>query len=157
VRRVWVCLLAVSFVFVSSVLGAACGGDDDDNASPPPAAPPPAAPPASARDLSDRTFVATDVTGHDLVAGTSLTLAFPNPAALNAQAGCNTINGPFEVDGDVLVAHDLATTLMGCAPELQAQDDWLVAFLQSRPTFTLAGDQLVLTGQDATITLREQR
>jgi heat shock protein HslJ len=131
-----------------------CGGDDDDNGN---AAPPPAAPPATARDLSDRAFVATDVEGHDLVAGSKLTLVFPNPAQLSAQAGCNTMSGPFDIDGNVLAVGELQSTLMGCSAELQAQEDWLSGFLRSQPTASLHGDTLTLTGTDATVTLVDRK
>jgi heat shock protein HslJ len=133
-----------------------CGGDDDSGNGASATTAAPSGPPAVARDLSDRTFVAVDVDGHDLVSGSKLTITFPSPASLSAQAGCNTMSGDFELDGSKLVASDLASTMMGCSDELQAQDTWLSGFLTSQPTVALHGDTLTLTGKDATITLRAQ-
>ena len=47
-------------------------------------------------------------------------------------------------------------TLKGCSTELQAQDEWLSQFLQSKPKIGLSGNTLTLTGADATITLSDK-
>jgi heat shock protein HslJ len=142
-------------VFACLLVFSACGGDDDSaNATATTAAP--SEPPAVARDISDHTFVAVDVHGHDLVSGSELTITFPSPAELSADAGCNTISGGFELNGSKLVAADLASTMKGCSDELQAQDTWLSGFLMSKPTVSLHDDTLTLQGKDATITLRKR-
>jgi heat shock protein HslJ len=152
-RPLLLCVFAACLLVLSG-----CGGDDDggNDANSPATSGAPSDPPALARDLSDRTFVAGDVDGHDLVTGSQITLSFPSPAALSADAGCNTISGGFELDGSTLVAADLASTLKGCSDELQAQDAWLSAFLTSRPTAALHDRTLTLTGNDATITFHER-
>jgi heat shock protein HslJ len=48
------------------------------------------------------------------------------------------------------------STLKGCSTELQAQDEWLSQFLQSKPKIGLDGNTLTLTGADAAITLSDE-
>ena len=51
-------------------------------------------------DLADRTFVSTDVRGHDLVEDTSVTLSFESDR-VSASAGCNTFMGAASLDDDL--------------------------------------------------------
>ena len=102
-------------------------------------------------DLSRQTFVSTEVTGHQLVSGTTVTLEFPNGAELSAKAGCNSMGGNFSVERGVLIVEGMRSTLIGCSPELQAQDDWVSSFLSSKPKVASDGQNLRLTGPDASI------
>ncbi len=75
------------------------------------------------------TYVSTSVQGHDLVAGSKVTLTFKD-GQLTANAGCNTMGGQAAVVGDgTLQVNSMASTEMGCAADLMAQDAWLAAFL----------------------------
>ncbi len=113
----------------------------------------PGTPTPEEQELSDHIYVSTEVTGHDLVSGTKITLDFPNPAELTADAGCNALGGSFTIEGGDLVVSGMRSTLKGCSADLQAQDEWLSQFLQSKPKIALSGDTLTLTGTDAKITL----
>lgn len=107
-------------------------------------------------DLTDRTFVSTDVRGHELVDDTSVTLSFESDR-LSASAGCNTFMGTASWDGGTLTVDEpLAGTMMGCPPEQLAQDDWLTAFLVSSPELALEGSTLKLGDQASGMTLEEQ-
>ena len=98
--------------------------------------------------LAAPTTATPQVRGHDLVAGTSVTLSFED-GRISAKAGCNTMTGSATWDtGKLLVAQPLASTMMGCAEALAAQDQWLSGFLTSSPALTLDGD--ILTLGDAT-------
>ena len=108
----------------------------------------------TSNDLDGRTFVADEVEGQTLVAGTEITLTFTDEA-VTAVAGCNTMNGGFTVDDGVLDVETLAQTLMACPDELQAQDEWLVEFLGAEPTVGLSDEMLTLTAGDVTITATE--
>ena len=50
----------------------------------------------------------------------------------------------------------MASTEMGCDPELQAQDEWLMEFLQRSPSWTLDGDRLTLTAGGTEIVLLDR-
>jgi heat shock protein HslJ len=108
-------------------------------------------------DLADRTFVSTDVRGHDLVEDTSVTLSFESDQ-VSASAGCNTFMGAASWDDGTLSLDDeeLAATMMACSPEQQEQDDWLTGFLASSPDLTLDGSTLTVGDDVSGMTLEEQ-
>lgn len=97
--------------------------------------------------LDGRQFLSTTVAeaGADrpLVAGTRVRLGFEE-GRLTASAGCNTMGGTFRIEDGRLLTADAAMTEIGCDPPRHAQDDWLFAFLGSRPTIRLTGNDLVL-------------
>lgn len=121
-----------------AVLLVACGSEDD-SASPSGGAVTPA-------DLDGTTYLSTAVTGHELVTGTDVRLTF-EAGTMSAAAGCNTMFGPFDVTSGTLAWTDLpASTLIGCADDLVAQDRWLTDLL-------VAGVEAELSGSDLTLTL----
>ena len=131
-------------VTVPLLLLAACG---DDTTAPPTGEP--------AQTLDGRTFVGDEVSGHDLVKGSTLRLSFQD-GRLEAQAGCNHLSGTGRLDGGVLVGRIDVTTDMGCDRPLMDQDTWLSAFLGSRPEATVSAEALVLAKDGTTITLNDQ-
>jgi heat shock protein HslJ len=135
-------LRVLAMLAALAVLGAAC--DDDGNDSE-----------VSMENLDGRTFVAGEIEGFTLVEGTELTLTFAADSVV-ANAGCNTMQGQYEIVDDVLTIEGaMAATLMACPDDLQAQDTWVSDFLSGGPTVTLAGDTLTLTADDATVTATE--
>jgi heat shock protein HslJ len=46
------------------------------------------------------------------------------------------VNGPYTVDGDTVSFGALATTKMACEPDLTAQEEGILAALDSAATFT---------------------
>jgi heat shock protein HslJ len=140
IRRSLVLVVAVGILAVAP----GCGDDDDSGVDA-------GEPRSTAPDVDGRTFVSTDVTGHELVAGSSVSLAFVD-GRLVASAGCNTMSGSYELDGDVLrLPEQLMSTMMGCAPDLMAQDEWLSSFLTAGPTLSLDVGDLTLTSGDVAI------
>jgi heat shock protein HslJ len=107
--------------------------------------------------LAGRTFLSTSVTGHDLVAGSRISVQFRAPHSVAAQAGCNHLSGDYRLDDARLMVDQLAMTEMGCDKPLMQQDDWLAGLLQQGPTVSLHGDQLTLTAQDVRITLQDRK
>lgn len=105
-------------------------------------------------DLSGRAFTSTEVRGHSLVDGTSVTVTFAEDT-LSAQAGCNTLAGGASWADGVLTAGPLAMTMMACEDDLSAQDQWLSEFLASEPAIELDGDTLVIGDDTEGITLTE--
>lgn len=110
-----------------------------------------------ALDLTGRSFTATEVRGHDLVEGTSVVLTFETDR-VGATAGCNSLGGPASWDDGTLSvsADELAQTLIGCPPDLQAQDGWLTELLTSSPALALDGSTLTVGDEEAGMTLDEQ-
>ncbi|MFS3130850.1 META domain-containing protein [Nocardioides sp. Bht2] len=104
---------------------AGCGskGDDEPDAS---------GSDSRARALAGRTLVVTSVTDggkpHPLVPDSEIRLRFEE-RTVSVSAGCNAMNGGYQVDGDKLVVGDLAMTQMGCPEPLMAQDAWLAEVL----------------------------
>lgn len=115
--------------------------------------------PAPGGRLQGRTFVSSAVTDHGLlrplVAGTQIRLTFTTET-LGAEAGCNTLSFPLQIEPDRLVTGEAASTLIGCAPDREAQDQWLAGFLSADPAWVASGDGLLtLTNGDTTIVLNE--
>ncbi|WP_407317825.1 META domain-containing protein [Isoptericola halotolerans] len=107
-------------------------------------------------DVAGRSFVATDATGHELAAGSQVVLAFTEDS-VGAQPGCNSMSAPATWDdGTLRLTGEMRSTMMGCADELMAQDEWFSALLRAEPTLTLDGSTLTLTAEDSTVTLVEQ-
>jgi heat shock protein HslJ len=106
--------------------------------------------------LTGRTFLSTAVTGHDLVAGSRISLEFRAPHSMHLRAGCNYLSGDFRLDDSRLSADQLAMTEMGCDKPLMQQDDWLADLLHQGMTVSLDGDHLTLATQDVRIVLLDR-
>lgn len=120
--------------------------DDADVMSGPGATSPGAG--VTSAQLDGRTFTSTEVAGHDLVEGTVIRLTFEGDR-LSTNAGCNTASGAYRiVDGVLRTEDDRETTMMGCTPQLEAQDQWLAGFLADAPDIVLDGEVLTLDGTD---------
>lgn len=107
-------------------------------------------------DVAGRTFVATDVEGHELAEGTEIVLAFTDDS-VGAQPGCNSMSAPATWDdGTLRLTGEMRSTMMACSDELMDQEAWFSELLRAEPTLALDGGTLTLTGPDATVTLVEQ-
>ena len=137
---------ALALVALAGLTIAACGSDDDGGAE--------STGTPTAEDLSGRGFVSSDVTGYDLVDGSEITMNFLDDA-VSVNAGCNTMNGGYEITDGAFVASQFAMTMMACDDPLMAQDTWLSEFLASSPSISLDGSTLSFSGDDGTITLDE--
>ncbi|OLT14289.1 hypothetical protein BJF78_02180 [Pseudonocardia sp. CNS-139] len=86
----------------------------------------------------------TGIVPAPVVAGTDIVLTFTAPDGLTGHAGCNALIAQVDVTEDRLMVGDrVGSTRVGCPAELHRQDEWLIAFLQDDPAFTL--DEGVLT------------
>lgn len=111
-------------------------------------------------DLQGRTFWSTGVADgaepRDLAGDTAVSLRFTEDGRLIADAGCNTLSGPVDLDeGDLAVAN-LATTEVACGDELQRQDEWLRDLLRAAPSWELQGEELRVEHEDTTIALVDE-
>jgi heat shock protein HslJ len=115
---------------------------------------------AAAAPLDGRTFLSTKVTdkGADrpLVAGTTIRITFSKDGQIGVSAGCNHMGGTYRHDGGTLRFEGGAMTEMGCDQPRHDQDDWVSAFLGSKPAVALAGNDLTLTSGDVVIRLLDR-
>ena len=98
--------------------------------------------------------VTEDGADRPLVDGTQIRLSFTD-GQLGASAGCNSIGGAYRIEDGVLLFEGGEMTEMGCDDERHAQDDWLVAFIGSRPSIVQDGDKLALTSGATVVTLQD--
>ncbi len=112
-------------------------------------------PSAGPAGLDGHTYVSTSVSGHDLVAGSTVTLTFQG-GHLGANAGCNSLAGGYEVTNGKLSVGQMASTMMACPDPLMAQDTWLAAFLDGAAV-TQSGDNLTLAKDGVTMQLVDKR
>ncbi len=132
-------LLAV--VVAVAVALTACGGDGGGGDA---VGGPPTTETRPSAALDGLTFGSREVVGRRLEPDTGVTLSFDD-GRITARAGCNTMSGPYRIDGTVLrVGPDLASTAMGCEPPLMEQDRWVGEFLVSGPTMSRSGEELSL-------------
>ena len=108
--------------------------------------------------LDGREFESTLVTENGepvaLVEQTSIRVRF-GEERISADAGCNSISGEFDVEGDLLVVENLEQTERGCESNLMAQDERVADLLRSQPTVSLVENQLVLDNDLLTVTFLE--
>ena len=80
------------------------------------------------------------------MAGTELTATFTPDGQVSGNAGCNTYNGPYKLDGTSLTVGPLATTMKACEQEVMDQEMQFLTALQTPTTVEPSG---------ATVTLRD--
>lgn len=111
-------------------------------------------------ELTGRTFLSESVTegGQDrgLVADTRISLNFTTDGQVSANAGCNHLLGEVTITTERLEVGPMGGTEMGCDPQRHAQDEWLMDFLESSPTWLLDGDRLTLTAGNTEIVLLDR-
>ena len=105
--------------------------------------------------LDGKTFLSTDVTGQTLVKDTRITMRFEG-TTISTIAGCNTMNGGYTIDGDVLKIATLVQTRMACDPELMAQDQWIIDLLTGSPKISLADGELTIASDSTTVKLGDR-
>jgi heat shock protein HslJ len=140
-------LLLCSAILVL-MTAAACGEDWD-------AAPTAPSEPSVTPAVLEGRFVSTEVRGHDLVDGTEIQLELTGDD-LGFSAGCNQMGGAYVVEGTTMRLDGPArATMMGCEPDLQAQDEWLTELLSDGVEFELDGSELTLVSGDVTVVLEQ--
>lgn len=155
--------LAAPLLLAAVLVAAGCGSSSDDAGTDggpsTTGAAPTTAPDDLATALGGRSFVATSVTvdgtERPLVEGTELRVDLQD-GSLGMSAGCNRMAVGYSIEGSTLVTDgEVAGTLMGCEPDLQAQDEWLGELLTRDVDVDLDGDRLVLTAGDTVVTLAD--
>ncbi len=142
----------MAFLMVSA---AACGAGDSDTVST-----------GDSDQTQDGTDVASEIDGRsfwsvavtedgqprELVEGTRIQVSFRG-GDISASAGCNSMGGPFRIEGEALFGDSYGMTEMGCDPLRHAQDEFVVSLLTSQPTISVEGDRLVISSASVTVEL----
>ena len=99
------------------------------------------------------------VTGHTLVAGSTVSLAISADGRWGMSSGCNGAGSRFVIEPGTLTSPTtmVSSTLMGCSGEKMAQDNWLTQFITSNPTYSVKNGSLILAHGEVSITFVGQR
>jgi heat shock protein HslJ len=91
-----------------------------------------------------------DKTITSVVGGVTMTAKFED-GTVSGNTGCNSFNGPYEIDAQNITIGPLASTLAACpTPELSTQETNYLDALQLAQTFQVTGDQLDLFREGGT-------
>ncbi|RNL65116.1 META domain-containing protein [Nocardioides marmoriginsengisoli] len=128
-----------------SIVLVGCGDQDDPSAR----GGPDALDPGLLPNGHHATYVVTGVTDkgvpRDLVKGSEIRLRLDGDRLI-VTAGCNTMSGTFRLEGTRMTVTDLATTEMGCAAPLMAQDTWVAGLFDKPVQFTTGKDAALISG-----------
>lgn len=79
-----------------------------------------------------------------LIGGTEITIQFGTDGKVAGSSGCNRFTGSYETNGDQLTFGPLATTRIGCAPDIMAQEQGFLNALAATTTYRIVGTELTL-------------
>ncbi len=129
---------------VIGMLAAACRGSA--------ATPSPAASAAGDGTGIDGVWLLTDYVSVDGTNFTVPTAVTPNIRfdgnAASGQAGCNSFNAIANISGNELRFDQVATTQLACEDPMATVEDAFLQALNLSTTFTVSGDQLVITNPE---------
>ena len=134
------------FILSFVVLGAAISGCSSDG--------------SASTDPSGKTYVASELTVDGVLTPaaeeSSIQLTFTEDG-ISVIAGCNTLFGMATLADGVLTvpAGNMGSTMMACPEMLMAQDQALITFLTSKPSYTVDGSTFTLTSPTTTIVMTE--
>lgn len=81
--------------------------------------------------------------------GHPVTLTFDQQGQAGGNGGCNSYGGSYTVNQSKLKIGQMMRTLMACTGDgVMEQEDGYLAALEKADSFTLTGDQLVITSAD---------
>jgi heat shock protein HslJ len=115
---------------------------------------------STSSDPIGKTYVANELTVDGLLTPaaeeSSIELTFTEDG-ISVIAGCNTMFGMATLTDGVLAvpAGNMGSTMMACPEMLMAQDQALISFFTSNPSYALDGSTLTLTSPTTTIVMTE--
>ncbi len=155
--------VVASCVLPLALLALASCGDDDETQTIPASGERETTTTAEGTSTTTAAAVATDLTGDwtiDSLTDAGTTTEAPDGASIgfadgsiNVGTGCNRGTGSAEVSDGTIVVGPLGLTKMACETAVLTWEADLVAFLEGELTYELAGDSLVLSRDDADLTL----
>ena len=137
---------SIGLILSSVVMGAVLSGCSSDS--------------SASADLSGKTYVAGELTVDGVLTPAaeecSIKLTFTDDG-ISVIAGCNTMFGVATLTDGVLTvpASNMGSTMMACPEMLMAQDQALITFFTSNPSYTLDGSTLTLASPTTTIVMTE--
>lgn len=79
----------------------------------------------------------------------ALTLGFDTEGTVSGNGGCNSFSGSYTTEGDTIEIGELASTLIGCEPDVATLEQQYLAALGASSTFELVGTTLTLRDDQA--------
>ena len=134
------------FILPFFVIGAVVSGCSSDN--------------SANADPTGKTYVANELTVDGVLTPaaeeSSIELTFTEDG-ISVIAGCNTMFGMATLADGVLTVPEgnMASSMMACSELLMAQDQALITFFTSNPSYTLDGSTLTLTSPTTTIVMTQ--
>lgn len=130
--------LAASTALLVAGFAAGCGGGGGSDAS----------------DFQNTPWVLSSGSDITLSGGVAPSIAFTEEGSAFGSTGCNRFMTDYTVDGDSLELGQIAGTLMACAPPADAIEKAYTAALGEVASWTIDGEQLVLSDADGNELLR---
>ena len=93
----------------------------------------------------------TSVAGQDSLDDHPITFEFDTEGNIAGDASCNRFGGSCTIDGNTIKIGPLRSTRRACEPEVMQQEQKFLALLGACNTWSLEGDELVLTAPDGEI------
>jgi heat shock protein HslJ len=115
---------------------------------------------SAAREIWGRNFIATEVVGDEeeppVARPLEIRLFFSGEGehSVGWKARCNGFGGDVRFTATKMEVDGGGSTLVGCMPEAEEEDEWLSEFMQADPEWRLDGQRLRLISQDTTLELR---
>ena len=103
-----------------------------------------AAPAGSGYSLPGTKWELVSLNGATPVEGTIVTLFFATDNKAGGNAGCNTYNTTYKVDGSSLTFDQAMSTMMACEPAIMDQEQAYLQALGNTRSYSGAADKLVL-------------
>jgi heat shock protein HslJ len=75
-------------------------------------------------------------------------LIFGSDGKLNGNAGCNSFNGDYKVDGSTATFGPIASTMMACADPIMQQEGAVFNVFTNSAAFKIDGSTLTVTSAD---------
>jgi heat shock protein HslJ len=96
-------------------------------------------------ELTASVWNITQMSGMELVPGSSITAQFTADGKVGGSSGCNQYSGTYKISGDkIQIASPLASTMMACEPELMDQESAYLKALDEVQTFKVTNGTLAL-------------
>ena len=89
--------------------------------------------------------------GQTPLADHPITFEFDNEGNIAGDGSCNRFGGACQIEGDKIEVGPLRSTRRACEPEVMQQEHKFLALLAAATTWSLDGDNLVLTTPDGEI------
>ena len=98
----------------------------------------------------------TTFAGQSPLADHPITFEFDTEGNIAGDASCNRFGGSCILDGDTIELGPLRSTRRACEPEVMQQEQKFLTLLRAVTTWSLDGEELILTAPDGEIKAMRQ-